>query len=147
MGSAAAKRKGTRNEHKCIKLLEEIGYKCMRAGGSLGAWDVIAIGPSDIKLIQVKTNRWPGTAEMELLSGFPVPYACTKEVWRWNDYERRPVIKMYDDNTDEWTVVNATRAENAALESISPRTGTYQITIDPRTCGGISKPQLCGAIR
>jgi Holliday junction resolvase len=31
-----AKRKGTRNEHKSIRILETAGYACTRAAASLG---------------------------------------------------------------------------------------------------------------
>ena len=55
-----AKRKGTRNEHRTMALLESAGYHCTRSGGSLGVFDVIGIGSSDIVLVQVKTRDWPG---------------------------------------------------------------------------------------
>ena len=31
-----AKRKGTRNEHRSIEILEAAGYRCIRAAASLG---------------------------------------------------------------------------------------------------------------
>lgn len=39
-----AKRKGTRNEHRSIRLLEAGGYACTRAAASLGVWDIIGWG-------------------------------------------------------------------------------------------------------
>ncbi len=39
-----------------MALLEAAGYLCTRAAASLGAWDVIGIGPTDIVLLQVKSN-------------------------------------------------------------------------------------------
>jgi Holliday junction resolvase len=39
-----SKRKGTRNEHRSIALLEASGYHCTRSAGSLGDWDIVAIG-------------------------------------------------------------------------------------------------------
>jgi hypothetical protein len=35
------KRKGTRAEHRAIRILEAAGYICTRAGGSLGLFDVL----------------------------------------------------------------------------------------------------------
>jgi hypothetical protein len=43
-----AKAKGTRNEHRSIGMLEAAGYQCTRAAGSLGAWDIIGIGSTDL---------------------------------------------------------------------------------------------------
>jgi len=33
------KRKGTRNEHRSMALLERAGYRCTRSAASLGEWD------------------------------------------------------------------------------------------------------------
>jgi hypothetical protein len=60
-----AKRKGTRNEQRSIRLLEASGYAVMRAAASLGAWDLVGIGSADVVLCQVKTRGWPGAAELE----------------------------------------------------------------------------------
>jgi hypothetical protein len=52
-----AKRKGSKNEWRTISLLESAGYACMKAGASLGAFDVIGVGSQDFVLAQVKS--WP----------------------------------------------------------------------------------------
>lgn len=88
-----AKAKGTRNEHRSIKLLEAAGYTCMRAGASLGAWDIIGIGSQDIVLCQVKTRDYPGTVEMETLKNFVAPANARKLVHRWRDYQRMPDVR------------------------------------------------------
>jgi hypothetical protein len=87
------KRKGTRNEHRSIQLLEAAGYACTRAAASLGAFDVIGIGSKDVVLVQVKTRDWPGAVEMESLREFPVPPNARKPVHRWRDRERLPDVK------------------------------------------------------
>jgi uncharacterized protein with GYD domain len=87
------KRKGARNERRSIALLEAVGYRCTRAAASLGAWDVIAIGRTDIVLVQVKTRDWPGAAEMETLRQFPAPPNARKLVHRWRDGQRRPDVR------------------------------------------------------
>ena len=51
-----AKAKGTRAERRAMRLLEAAGYSCTKAGGSLGLFDVIAIGPRDVRLVQVKSG-------------------------------------------------------------------------------------------
>jgi len=88
-----AKRKGTRNEHRSIRLLETAGYRCTRAAASLGAWDIICIGSTDIVLCQVKTRDCPGTIEMETLRAFPAPANCRKLLHRWRDRQRTPDVR------------------------------------------------------
>jgi hypothetical protein len=88
-----AKAKGTRNEHRSIQILESAGYQCTRAAGSLGAWDIIAIGSTDVVLCQVKTRDWPGSVEMETLRAFPIPPNAQKLVHRWRDRQRTPDVR------------------------------------------------------
>lgn len=45
--------KGSRKERRTITMLEAAGYVCMKAGASLGVFDVIGIGSQDIVLVQV----------------------------------------------------------------------------------------------
>lgn len=87
------KAKGTRNEHRSMALFESIGYACSRSGASLGIFDFIAIGPNDILLVQVKTNAWPRSIEMDLIRSFVCPSNCRKIVHRWRDRQRLPDIK------------------------------------------------------
>jgi Holliday junction resolvase len=88
-----AKAKGTRNEHRSIVLLEAAGYACTRAAASLGAWDIIGIGSTDMVLLQVKTRDWPGTVEMETLKLFSAPANCRKLIHRWRDRQRLPDVR------------------------------------------------------
>lgn len=89
----STKDKGTRNEHKTMQYLEARGYRCSRAAASLGEWDVFGVSPDDVVLVQVKSNRWPGTAEMTRLYAFVVPPGVQKLVHRWKDYAREPDIR------------------------------------------------------
>lgn len=91
--AASSKRKGARNEHRSIALLEASGYRCTRAAGSLGAWDIIGIGSTDIVLCQVKTRDWPGQVEMETLRAFPAPHNARKIIHRWRSRQRMPDVK------------------------------------------------------
>ncbi len=88
-----AKAKGSRNERKTIALLEAAGYACMKAGASLGVFDVIGIGSQDIVLCQVKSNRWPLEVEMETLRLFKAPSNARKLVHRWCDRQRNPDVR------------------------------------------------------
>ena len=88
-----SKRKGSRNEHRSARILETAGYAVTRAAASLGAWDLIGIGSTDVVLVQVKTRDWPGAVEMETLKLFPAPAHCRKLVHRWRDRQRLPDVK------------------------------------------------------
>ena len=58
-----AKAKGTRNERRAKRMLEEAGYYCVRAGGSLGLFDLAAFSRGGCRFVQVKTNRKPKQKE------------------------------------------------------------------------------------
>jgi Holliday junction resolvase len=45
----SAKAKGTAREHRSIDVLEAAGYRCTRAAASLGAWDIIGIGSTEMR--------------------------------------------------------------------------------------------------
>jgi Holliday junction resolvase len=87
------KAKGNRNEHKTIKLLESLGYSCFRMAGSLGKFDVIGISATDFVCVQVKSNRMPGTVEIEAIKNFNAPANCRKLIHVWQDRQRLPFVK------------------------------------------------------
>jgi len=86
------KRKGNRQEYRTMKLLEAAGYRCTRSAASLGDWDVIGVGSTDIVLVQVKSNRPPSPAERETLKLFPVPVNARKLIHIWRDRARLPEV-------------------------------------------------------
>jgi len=88
-----AKRKGLLNEWRSRDLLIAAGYKVTRAGGSLGAWDLIGISATEVVLVQVKTRAWPGSFEMTTMRRFPAPRCCRKIIHRWRRYARQPDVK------------------------------------------------------
>lgn len=94
--ASSGKNKGARNERRSIAILEAAGYRCTRAAGSLGAWDVVGIGPTDIVLCQVKTRDWPGSVELERLRSFAAPINARKLIHRWRDRQRLPDVKELD---------------------------------------------------
>jgi hypothetical protein len=87
------KRKRTLNEYKSRQLLETAGYAVTRAAGSLGAWDLVGIGPTDMVLLQVKSNRQPAPAERKALKLFPCPVNCKRLVHVWHDRQRWPEVR------------------------------------------------------
>jgi hypothetical protein len=93
VGQVNAKRKGNRAEYRSMAILEAAGYRCSRSAASLGVFDVIGIGPTDVVLVQVKTRDWPGRAEMERLNLFPAPANCRKLLHRYIDGKRLPDVR------------------------------------------------------
>jgi len=90
------KRKGNRLEHKTIAMLKAAGYFCIRAAGSLGPFDVIAINPLGLRCLQIKANSWPRPEEREILRNIAkeLPSNAAVECWRWDDGARQPLIKL-----------------------------------------------------
>ncbi len=76
-----------------MAIFEAAGYVCTRAAGSMGIWDFVGIGPTDVVLVQVKTRDWPGTVEMEQLRLFRAPTNCRKLVHRWRHRARQPDVR------------------------------------------------------
>ena len=87
------KKKGNRNERRTMRLLEAAGYSCTRAAASLGVFDVIGISATDFVLVQVKTNDWPGSTEMEGIRLFTAPPNARKLVHRWRDRHATPDVR------------------------------------------------------
>lgn len=89
------KAKGSRNELRAKKTMEEKGWWVIKAGGSLGVWDLACLSPNGLGLlIQVKTNRRPDKKEMATLKEFPFPY---KELWIYHDREKEPTVEVIYD--------------------------------------------------
>lgn len=87
------KGKGTRRELQTKRLLEAKGFAVMKAGASLGVFDLIAISMERVLLIQVKANRWPRSPEMAAIAAFRCPDHVEKLVYRWVDRQIEPDVK------------------------------------------------------
>lgn len=88
------KRKGARAERRAIAILEAAGYVCTKAGGSLGVFDVIGIGAQDVRCIQVKSGgTYCSALERERLQLFAAPPNVSREIWRFPDRCRSPLIE------------------------------------------------------
>ena len=85
------KAKGSRLERQSRDIFLRAGFIVVKAGGSLGCADLIALNPEvgHVTFVQVKANRWPGRAEMARLE--ELSQRCRKpESWRviihrWDD--------------------------------------------------------------
>jgi Holliday junction resolvase len=89
-----AKAKGSRAERRAIALLEAAGYICTKAAGSLGLFDVIGVGPQDVRLIQVKSGgEYLSGVEREQIRLLTVPANVSRECWRFPDRCREPLIE------------------------------------------------------
>jgi Holliday junction resolvase len=87
------KAKGARQELRSKAILEAAGYAVTKAGASLGVFDLIGISPTDIVLVQVKSNAWPRKEEMENITLFRCPGNCRKLLHRWRDRKRLPDVR------------------------------------------------------
>jgi hypothetical protein len=77
-----------------MRLLEASGYICTKAGGSLGLFDVVAIGAEDVRLLQVKSGGASlSRKDRARLQALDVPANTTREVWRFPDRCRAPLIE------------------------------------------------------
>ena len=87
-------RKGAAAEYRAMRLLEAAGYVVMRAAGSHGPFDLAAFGPHDVKVISVKAGgKYCSAVEREQLQLAVVPPNCSKEIWRFKDRVRDPLIE------------------------------------------------------
>jgi hypothetical protein len=54
---------------------------------------VVAVGSTDVVLVQVKSNDWPGSLEMQVLREFVTPPGVRRLVHRWRDRQRLPDVR------------------------------------------------------
>jgi len=89
------KAKGSRNERRARRIFEERGFTVVRAGASLGVFDLVAFSRDGVVLAQVKTNRGPGRVEKKELRAFQnLPHGARKEVWIFRDRCAEPQIEV-----------------------------------------------------
>ena len=99
-----SKQKGDRWERECRDILELQGYFVTKAGGSLGMFDLIAIGNGKTRCIQCRCNNWfkdkQERREMEQLRIENLRVIV--ELWRKDDRKPAPLIKTFFPGTNEW---------------------------------------------
>jgi Holliday junction resolvase len=86
-------RQGTRAEMRSIGVLEADGYVCTRSAGSRGVWDIIGVRKTDVVLVQVKSRRWPKSAELRKMREFQCPRGVRRLIHRWRTGQVEPDIR------------------------------------------------------
>jgi len=83
--------RGVEKERQCMEQLETVGYNAMRTAGSHGTYDVIAEGPTGIRLIQIKRVKKGGNwkneyeiAKEQMEDKARIP-CISREIWVWED--------------------------------------------------------------
>lgn len=79
-----------------MSILESAGFNSIRSAASKGVFDVIGWNPIQTRFIQVKAgkNCTVSAVEREALTLEPVPANATKEIWRFPDRCRAPLIEV-----------------------------------------------------
>ncbi len=83
--------RGASAEYRAATHLEQVGYFVIRSAGSHGPVDLVAVGPTGVRLIQVKRagDGYLGPGELEAareqLRSLPCPAGVSREVWVWKD--------------------------------------------------------------
>jgi len=84
-------KRGQKTEERACQELERVGYYASRSAGSHGIWDVVAVGPTGIRLIQCKRTKQYYQSDYEQakeqLKGLPVLPGVSREIWVWRDNE------------------------------------------------------------
>jgi len=86
-------KRGRETEYKIVKIMEEAGYIALRTAGSHGPWDVMALGPTGLRLIQAKRvkkdGNWQHDYEQakEQLRQLPDHRDVSYEIWVYMDYK------------------------------------------------------------
>lgn len=82
------KAKGSRSEYKVRDHYEKQGWFCIKAGGSLGLFDLVCLHPDHgTVLCQVKSNRNPGSEEMTRIRAFQCHSSWRKIIAIVRDYK------------------------------------------------------------
>ena len=94
--------KGNRNQNKCRKYFESIGYsvevtrrdKYRVNQDFFSLWDLICVSSQDILFVQVKTNRKPEREWIDRAKQWECPYYAKKIYVVYKDYQRgdKPAI-------------------------------------------------------
>jgi hypothetical protein len=85
--------KGKRNELKTIRYLERQGYRCLRSAGSRSPFDIVAFGPYETLLIQVRSNRFPSISDIIEMDKYPTLPSIKKVIHVWKDHYMYPIVR------------------------------------------------------
>jgi len=92
-------KKGSKREYQTRNKLRKQGYNVLRAAGSHGVFDIVAINSESVRLIQVKNCKkrlYIDKGAERSIENFNCPDNCSKEIWVYVDYDREnPHIFKY----------------------------------------------------
>ncbi len=83
--------RGVEKERELMKTLEAAGYNVMRTAGSHGTFDIIALGPTGVRFIQVKRGKEESSVirdcngAVESIRQLPQLPGVSYETWGWLD--------------------------------------------------------------
>jgi Holliday junction resolvase len=93
-----AKCKGRRREYTVRDILRARGFDVVRAAGSLGPADLVALHPSlPTLMVQVKSRDWPHGTEALGLVALAERYRgrAVVQAWRFIDGSTEPSLRTY----------------------------------------------------
>jgi hypothetical protein len=136
-GEVNAYAQGKRLEYKVQNELRELGFVTMRAAGSKGAVDIMAVRPGELLFVQVKRTTPPGPAPWNLLydmadwcGGIPVLATCLpyKPITYERIVFRKPLPKARDHRVDPsgrvpYVLKATVELQEAELEEEGPDDG------------------------
>jgi Holliday junction resolvase len=89
--------RGRKLEYAARDELIKQGYIVIRSGGSRGPFDLCAISPTDVVLVQVKASRSRRKAAVDQLEKIQVPENVRKEVWVKVPYRNKWDVTRVED--------------------------------------------------
>lgn len=90
--------KGRRHEYRAKEMWEKEGAFVVRAAGSKGVADLVAIKNSQAYLIQVKANQKPRRNEVEKLIETAAKCGAFAVIMVWNQHEKKWLIDTINPN-------------------------------------------------
>ena len=90
--------RGHRAELRAKRVLQDQGFLVIRAAGSKGFADLVAVNAERVRFVQVKRTqdgRRSFTSEVEALAGVKVPVGCSLELWIWRDRQGFEQIQIW----------------------------------------------------
>ena len=87
--------RGRAAEYRARTTLEAAGYTVVRSSGSRGPADLVAWNAQGFRLVQVKRGRdGISPLDRETFAQLPVPPGTLKEVWRYREARKPPIVEV-----------------------------------------------------
>ena len=95
-------RKGRRYEYKAKRVLEQEGFEVVRSAASKGKWDLVAVKPGCIRLIQVRKGKPTEGAIKKFLPLQADICVVFREVWFYQEGKGFTIVR---NDGQDWTKV------------------------------------------